>query len=117
MNKDNTEESLKEKYWHTGNILEFNTGKKKLIWNDHAIDNGGYLPKNLFNDNLVNTNSTVAECVIRIYGPNKNAYYFKDLTKTKQENLLWQMSDYIFTEKEVREKLGIPENEKFFIVR
>lgn len=108
--------SIKEKFWQTGNIFEFNNGDKRLVWNEAAIDSHGYIPKRLFNDELVNTDSTVGECVIRIYSPNRRAEYFKELTKTYPENLLWEKSKYIYTEQDVREKLGIPNDADFIII-
>lgn len=109
--------SLKEKYWQTGNIFEMSTGEKRVVWFDNLIDAGGFIPKALFNDNLVNTDSTIGEHVIRIYAPNTNSGYFKELTKTRGKNLLWRKSDYIFTEQEIKEKLRIPEEEELIIIK
>lgn len=108
--------NIKEKFWKTGNIFEFNNGRKRLVWNDSVIDASGCVPKFLFDDELNNTDSTVGECVIRIYSPNTKAGYFKELIKTKDENLLWQKSKYIFTEEEIKEKLGIPNAESLIII-
>lgn len=111
------DETLKEKYWQTGNIFEMSTGEKRVVWFDNLIDAGGCIPKTLFNDNLVNTDSTIGEHVIRIYAPNTNSGYFKELTKTRGKNLLWRKSDFIFTEQEIKEKLRIPEEEELIIIR
>lgn len=109
--------SLKEKYWETGNIFEMSTGEKRVVWFDNLIDAGGFIPKALFNDNLVNTDSTIGEHVIRIYAPNTNSGYFKELTKTRGKKLLWSKSDFIFTEQEIKEKLRIPEEEELIIIK
>lgn len=108
--------TLKEKYWQTGNIFEFNTGKKRFVWNDGVIDLSGYSSKALFNDELVNTDSSIGEHVIRIYSPNVEACYFAELTTTKPERILWQKSDYIFSMKEIKEKLNIPDDEELIII-
>ena len=109
--------TLKDKYWQIGNIFEFDDGHKRIVWYSGTINERGFIPKSFFNDNLVNTDSTVGEHVIRIYSPNTKAGYFKELLTTKDENLLWQKSEYIYTEQEVKEKLGIPENEKLIIIK
>lgn len=109
--------TLKERFWQIGNIFEFNNGRKKLVWNNSVIDSHGYIPKTFFNEDLVNIYSTVGEHVIRIYSPNIKAGYFKELLKTKEENLLWQKSEYIFTEEQVKEKLGIPIDHELIIIK
>lgn len=108
--------TLKEKYWKTGNIFEFNTGCKRLVWNEAVIDNRGYIPKSFFNDELVNKDNIAGEYVIRIYYPNNQAQYFAELIEPKPEHLLWEKSKYIYTKSEIKEKLGIPEEENLIIL-
>lgn len=108
--------SLKEKFWKTGNVFEFNNGSKRLIWEDQAIDKNGFIPKSFFNKNLLNTDSTQNEHVIKIYSPNLTAGYFEELLDTKSSKILWSKSKYILTIKEIREKLNIPEDEELIII-
>lgn len=109
--------TLKEQYWQNGNIFELSTGEKRFVWNDSLMNNHGFIPKGFFNDNLLNTDSTVGECVIRVYSPNKRAGYFEDLLKIKPDNLLWQKSDYIFSMEEIKEKLNIPDDKELIIIK
>ena len=111
------EKTIKELYWYTGNIFEFNNGKKRLVWNGYLIDSEGFIPKCLFNDELVNTDSTVGENVIKIYSPNINAGCFQELIETKNSNLLWKKSEHIYTEQQIRYAMGIPDDEELIIIK
>lgn len=93
------EETLKEKYWKTGNIFVLSTGEKRLVWYNNLINaNTKYIPKNFFNDNLVNTRSTTRECVTKIYSPYVRAASASRLLNVTSIHLLW--------EKEERFKVG-----------
>lgn len=108
--------TLKEQYWKNGNIFEISTGEKRIVWEDKLMDKRGYIPKRNFNDNLVNTGSPIGEYVIRVYSPNKQAGYFAELIKTKEDNLLWQKYKFIFSKDEAKENLGVPSDMDFIIV-
>lgn len=106
----------KDKYWINGNIFVLSTGVKRFVWNTRLIDKSGYIPKDNFNDELVNTDSTVGEEVILVYSPNSAATYFEDLLKTEDYRLLWQKYDVILTKEAVREKFGIAEDTEFIVI-
>ena len=112
----NKMENVKEKYWKDGNIFKMSNGKCRLVWGDSAIDNNGFIPKGSFNDELVNMDSTVDECVVEVYRPNVNAKYFNELTECHDERLLWRKCDNIFTKEELKRRLGIPDEEDLMIV-
>lgn len=111
-----TTNTIKDQYWKTGNILQFNTGRLKVIWNDKAIDSRGYIPKGQFNDELINTDSCVGERVVRVFSPNKNAQYFDDLLNVENSTVLWEKSRYTYTEDNVKSMLGIPEDGELIII-
>lgn len=111
------DDNLKDVYWQTGNIFEMSTGEKRLVWFDKLIDEKGFISKDCFNNKLTSIGSLMQKCVIRIYSPNKNSGYFKELIKTNIGNLLWQKSRYMFTEQEIKEKLGVPKHEKLMIIK
>lgn len=106
----------KEKYWINGNIFVLRTGYKGFVWNKRLIDKSGYIPKDCFNDELVNTDSAIGEEVVLVYSPNAAATCFEDLLKTEDYRLLWQKYDKILTIEEVREKFMIAEGTEFIII-
>lgn len=93
------------------------TGDVRLVWHDKLINRLSFIPKSLFNINLINTDSTVGERVIRVYSPNAEAGYFDDLIKINDERLIWKVSDYIFTEDKVRSMLGISKDKEFILIK
>lgn len=109
-------ENVKELYWKDGYIFKMSNGKCRMVWDDAAIDSHGYIPKGYFNDELVNTDSTVGECVVEVYKPNFGAEYFAELTECCDERLLWRKCDNIFTKEELKRRLGIPDGEDLIIV-
>lgn len=109
-------ETLKEEYWKDGNIFELSTGENRIVWGDALINNTGYIPKNLFNDELVNTDSAVGECVIRVYSPNLIATCFNNLCYTENSTLLWVKSKYIISHREIRVAFGVPDDEELIII-
>lgn len=109
-------ENVKELYWKDGYIFKMSNGECRMVWGNKAISNKGFIPKRLFNEQLVNTNSTVGECVIEVYSPNRKAEYFEKLTECDDERLLWRKCDNIFTKEELKRRLGIPDEEDLMIV-
>lgn len=108
--------TLKEKYWKTGNIFELSTGAKKVVWYDNLLDSNGCIYGKLFNDNLVNVDSTIKERVIRVYSPNETAGTFRELTDTKfSDGILWTRTDYVFTLEEIKKLLCIPYDKELVI--
>lgn len=105
----------KSLYWKNGYIFRFNTNKFRVVWNDNLIDGYGYIPKGLFNEELVNTDSTINEHVIEVYAPNYNAHYFEDLLKCKASDLLWSRYDRIVSREDVKKALRL-ETDNFIIL-
>ena len=108
--------TLKEKYWVNGNVFRLSTGKWRLVWGDKAIDKGGYISKYMFNDELVNTDSTIGEHVIEVYSPNLDATFLDDLFSIDVKRCIWKKYRYVFSKDEAKEYLGVPDNEEFIII-
>lgn len=107
--------TLKEQYWKDGYIFQFREGDMRMVLGDRLIDSHGYIPECLMSDELVNTDNVLGDCVVAIYKPNTNAICLGDLVNGKE--LVWQKSVYLMTLDEVKDKLGIAENEKLIIIK
>lgn len=107
--------TLKEQYWKDGYIFQFREGDMRMVLGDRLIDSHGYIPECLMSDELVNTDNVLDDCVVAIYKPNTDAICLEDLVKGKE--LVWQKSVYLMTLDEVKDKLGIAENDKLIIIK
>lgn len=107
--------SVKETYWKNGVILRFNSGRKRIVWGNNAIDICGCIPKYLFDDDLVCNNES-KEYVVEIYSPNVEAMNFCGLLDLSKERLLWSKCNYIFTAEQARKLLSVPSDEEFIII-
>ena len=107
--------TLLEKYWKDGNIFEFNTGHKRMVWGDRVIDRNGFIWKQSLSDDLVNQDNLKGEFVIKVYPPNMKALHLGSILDVNPNDPIWKKSEYIYTERELKEKLGIPEDQKLII--
>lgn len=107
--------TLKEQYWKDGYIFQFREGDMRMVLGDRLIDSHGYIPERIMSDELVNTDNVLDDCVVAIYKPNTDAICLEDLVNGKE--LVWQKSVYLMTLDEVKDKLGIAENEKLIIIK
>lgn len=107
--------TLKEQYWKDGFVFLFRDGDKRMVWGDRLIDMHGYIHTNNISDELENTDSTLGDCVVAIFTPSENVGYLKDFLKGK--DIVWRKSVYLMTKEEIKEQLGIPEEEELIIIK
>lgn len=108
--------TTKELYWKDGNIFQMSTGGYRIVLGDKLIDEHGYIPNAVVNDDLVVTTSTIGEHVINVYPPNEKVCYLKDLINPK-EHPIWSKYDIVITLADIREKLGLFESDNLFIIQ
>lgn len=107
--------TLKEQYWKDGYIFQFREGDKCMVLGDRLINSHGYIHERIMSDELVNTDSVLDDCVVAIYNPNTDAMCLGDLVNGKE--LVWKKSVYMMTLDEVKDKLGISENDELIIIK
>lgn len=117
MNK--TEQTLKEKYWKDGYIFQMSRqGKFRMVWGNKLIDAHGYIPASAINDNLIDTTTTDNNRVIAIYPPRKDPGWLEQVIEPKKDvKPLWTIARNMMTFDEVKQKLGLAENEDLYIIK
>lgn len=112
------EQTLKEKYWKDGYIFQMSRGGYRMVWGDKLIDGHGYIPLCLMSDDLVDVDATDENRVIAIYPPRKDAGWFEQLIEPKKdEKPLWTIARNMLTFDEVKQKLGLSEDEDLYIIK
>lgn len=111
--------TLKEKYWKDGYIFQMSRrGKFRMVWGNKLIDAHGYIPACAMDDNLIDTSTTDKNRVIAIYPPHKDAGWFEQLIEPKKDdNPLWTIARNMMTFDEVKQKLGLAEDEDLYIIK
>ena len=114
-----TEQTLKEKYWKDGYIFQMSRrGTFRMVWGNKLIDAHGYIPASAMNDNLIEPSTTDNNRVIAIYPPRKDADWLEQLIEPKKDvKPLWTIAKNMLTIDEVRQKLGIAEDEDLYIIK
>lgn len=117
MNKQKL--TLKEKYWKDGYIFQMSrTGKFRMVWGENLIDDHGFICGKNMDDNLIETTTTDQNRVIAIYPPRKFAGWLGCLIEpNKGDNPLWTIARNMLTLDEVKQKLGLAENEDLYIIK
>lgn len=108
--------TLKEQYWKAGYIFQFREGEMRMVWGDKLIDKHGYIPFTQMSDELVNIDNVFRDRVVAIYPPNYNAVCIGDFVRPT-EAAVWKRSIYMMTKEEIKEKLGIPEEEELIVIK
>ena len=69
-------------------------------------------------DNLINTSTTDNNRVIAIYSPRKDAGWLEQLVEpNKNDKPLWTIARNMMTFDEVKQKLGLAEDEDLYIIK
>lgn len=115
----NEQQSLKEKYWKDGYIFQMSRrGAFRMVWGNKLIDAHGYIPASAMDDNLIETSTTDRNRVIAIYPPRKDAGWFGQLIEPgKDTKPLWTIARNMLTFDEVKQKLGLSEDEDLYIIK
>lgn len=113
------EQTLKEKYWKDGYIFQMSRrGTFRMVWGNRLIDAHGYIPRDSMNDNLIETQTTDNNRVIAIYPPRKVVGWLENLIEPERGIApLWTIARNMLTFDEVKQKLGLAEDEDLYIIK
>lgn len=117
--KRSKKQTLKEKYWKDGYIFQMSRrGKFRMVWGNKLIDAHGYISASDMDDNLIDTSTTDKNRVIAIYPPHKDAGMLDLLVEPNtNDNPLWTIARNMMTFDEVKQKLGLSEDEDLYIIK
>lgn len=111
--------TLKEKYWKDGYIFQMSRrGEFRMVWGNKLIDAHGYIHRDSMDDNLIEPTTTDNNRVIAIYPPRRDAGWFEQLFEPKKDvKPLWAIARNMMTFDEVKQKLGLAEDEDLYIIK